>query len=91
MRPYYTMNYVASNRLETSHYRTREAALQGAYDRLDMEQRDALALVDQSLADAVGAERLHMASSWRKVARGKGGSIIYSHGRLHIRRVTFTQ
>lgn len=83
----YSLHYVASNRNETTFHKTREQAMKAAYDRLDMEQRDALSLGDQSLADAVGKERHYMASSWQQVVKGKGGALIYNHGRLHIRRV----
>jgi hypothetical protein len=51
---------------EISFHKTREQAMKKAYDRLDLAQRDALAMGDQAKADGFGRERHLMASKWKE-------------------------
>lgn len=81
----YYLTYRATSRNEVTAHRTKEAALKAAYDRLDLEQRDALALGDQHEADLVGKERGVMASSWSEVLRRRNVVAVYGHGRVTIK------
>lgn len=73
------LEYFTKTRKETSLHATREAAMKALYDRLDLEQRDALAFDEQGQADYFGRLRGQMTSSWRAVTHGRTfGNIVYN-------------
>lgn len=79
----YRMDYYTSSRKETTFHATRDAAMTAGYARLDLEQRDALALGEQGFADTIGRERGAMASSWQKAVKGRD-VLVYAGNRLRI-------
>ena len=87
MRKPWKLAYATYGRLETSYHASRDAAMSALYARLDMEQRDALSLGEQAVADEAGRLRGAMASAWRQVTRGRTiGRTVYDTGQARISR-----